>query len=108
MKIPQDAIIPGDKLTRYLLVYKARNDKSRFLARAGFTHQNPEALLAAIQLLIEMVEAVEDRTNEYGAFYRVEGELIGPNGVNLSVTTIWLRRKIDDKFQFITLIPRKE
>jgi hypothetical protein len=108
VKIPQDAIIPGDKLTRYLLVSKARNDKSRFLARAGFTQQNPEALLAAIQSLIEMVEAVEDRTDEYGTFYRAEGELIGFNGVNLSVTTIWLRRKVDGKFQFITLIPRKE
>ncbi|MGH9851766.1 MAG: DUF6883 domain-containing protein [Blastocatellia bacterium] len=108
MKIPDDAIISDDKLTRYLLVHKARNDKSKFLARAGFTQQNPGALLAAIRSLIGMVEAVEDRTDEYGTFYRVEGELIGVNSVNLSVATIWLRRKLDGKFQFITLIPRKE
>ena len=37
MKIPNDAIIPDEKLTRHLLVYKARNDKSKFLAQAGFT-----------------------------------------------------------------------
>ena len=60
MKIPADAIIPDEKLTRYLLVYKVRNDKSKFLAQAGFTQENPEALRAAISSLAESVEAVED------------------------------------------------
>ncbi|NMG08903.1 DUF6883 domain-containing protein [Brasilonema sp. UFV-L1] len=108
MKIPADAIIPNDKLTRYLLVYKARNDKSKFLAQAGFTQENPEALQTAIKSLAELVEAVEDGTNEYGIFYRVEGDLNGLNGVNLSVVTIWLQRQSDGKFQFVTLKPRKE
>ena len=108
MRIPADAIIPDDKLIRYLLAYKARNDKSKFLAQAGFTQENPEALRAAIQAVVEPGEAVEDRTNEYGTFYQVEGELIGNNEVNLSVTTIWLQRQVDGKFQFVTLKPRKE
>ncbi|WP_414582358.1 DUF6883 domain-containing protein [Scytonema sp. PCC 10023] len=108
MKVPADAIIPDDKLTRYLLVYKARSDKSKFLAQAGFTQENPEALRAAISSLAESVEAVEDGTNEYGIFYRVEGDLNGINGVNLSVVTIWLQRQSDGKFQFVTLKPRKE
>ncbi|BAZ22849.1 hypothetical protein NIES4073_37370 [Kalymmatonema gypsitolerans NIES-4073] len=108
MKIPADAIIPDEKLTRYLLVYKARNDKSKFLAQAGFSQENPEALRAAISSLAESVEAVEDGTNEYGIFYRVEGDLNGINGVNLSVVTIWLQRQSDGKFQFVTLKPRKE
>lgn len=95
MKIPADAIIPDDKLTRYLLVYKVRNDKSKFLAQAGFTQENPEALRAAIESLAESVEAVEDGTNEYGIFYRVEGDLLGINGINLSVVTIWLQRQSD-------------
>ena len=101
-------IIPDDKLTRYLLVYKARNDKSKFLAQAGFTQENPEALRAAIRVVVESSEAVEDKTNEYGTFYQVQGELIGNNRVNLSVITIWLQRQIDCKFQFVTLKPRKE
>jgi hypothetical protein len=108
VKIPADAIIPNDKLTRYLLVYKARNDKSKFLAQAGFIQENPEALRAAIESLAELVEAVEDGTNEYGIFYRVEGDLNGINGMNLSVVTIWLQRQSDGKFQFVTLKPRKE
>ena len=108
MKIPDDAIIPDEKLTRYLLIYKARNDKSKFLAQAGFTQDNSELLRAAIQSLTASVEAIADEANEYGVFYRVEGTLIGANGVNLSVVTIWLQRRKDSKFQFITLKPYKE
>ena len=107
MKIPADAIIPNDKITRYLLVKKFRNDKSKFLAQAGFTLDNSDALTAAIKLLIQMSEAVEDRSNEYGDFFQVEGELLGANGVTLSVVTIWLRRRFDGKFQFVTLKPHR-
>ncbi len=108
MRIPEDAIIPDDKITRYLLVQKARNDKSKFLAQAGFTPENPEALRAAIQSLVRLGEAIEDRSNEYGIFYQVSGELVGLNGITLSVVTIWLQRQIDRKFQFVTLKPLKE
>ena len=107
MKIPDDAVIPEDKITRYLLVRKARNDKSKFLAQAGFTPENPEALKAAIELLLATNKAVEDRSEEYGVFYQVAGELIGVNSVTLFVVTIWLQRKIDGKFQFVTLKPWK-
>ncbi len=108
MKIPPDAIIPDDKLNRYLLVPREQDDKSKFLAQAGFTADNPEQLKLAIRQLAEQVEAVEDRSNEYGIFYRVEGQLTGVNNINLSVITIWLNRKVDGKFQFITLKPKKE
>jgi len=108
VKIPENAIIPDDKIIRYLLVQKARNDKSKFLAKAGFTTENPQALKIAIQSLTKIGEAIEDRNNEYGTFYQVIGELVGANGVILSVVTIWLKRQVDDKFQFVTLKPLKE
>jgi len=108
MNIPSDAIIPDDKITRYLLVPKARNDKSKFLAMAGFTQENPESSRTAIRLLADSIEASYNRSNEYGTFYQVSGELIGANGINLSVVTIWLQRQIDGKFQFVTLKPNKE
>lgn len=108
MKIPADGIIPDSKITRYLLILREQDDKSKFLAQAGFTQDNPEQLISALRQLADAVEAVEDTINEYGIFYRVEGELIGINNRNLSVITIWLNRKIDGKFQFITLKPKKE
>ena len=49
MRVSEDLIIPNAKITQYLLVLKARNDKSKFLAQAGFTRENPEALKLAIQ-----------------------------------------------------------
>ena len=108
MRVPEDLIIPDDKITRYLLVQKARNDKSKFLAQAGFTQENPEALKTAIQTQALAAEAVEDRSNEYGTFYQVEGDLVGANGVRLLVITAWLQKQIDSKFQFVTLKPFKE
>ncbi|MEG4119707.1 hypothetical protein QUA43_19845 [Microcoleus sp. N9_B4] len=108
MKIPPDAIIPEAKLTRYLLVLKAQDDKSKFLSQGGFSQDNPEALLAAIQFLITSADAVEDGANEFGKFFRAEGELPGVNGRNLVVVTIWLQWQIDGSFHFITLKPKKE
>ena len=107
MKIPSDSIIADEKLTGYLLVHRFRNDKSKFLAKAGFTLRNPAALRAAIHLLANQAEAIQNRTDEYGTFYYVEGTLNGINGVDLAVTTIWLEQS-DGQFKFITLKPRKE
>ena len=108
MKLPSEIIIADEKLTRYLLVPKAKNDKSKFLAQAGFTLNNPQDLKAAIYQLAETQEAVEEEVNEYGIFYRVVDNLSGPNGRELAVVTIWLQQKVDGKFRFITLKPRKE
>ena len=107
MKLSPNVIIPDDKLSKYLLLYKEKNDKSKFLAQAGFTQNNPDELKLAIYQLISIVEPIEDLTNEYGTFYRIEGILIGINQKKLSVVTIWLKRKIDNQFQFVTLKPKK-
>ncbi|HEY9633953.1 MAG TPA: hypothetical protein V6D14_11130 [Coleofasciculaceae cyanobacterium] len=107
MRIPADAVIPEEKLTRYLLIPRARDDKSKFLAQAGFTQENPKLLLISLRLLASSAEAVEDGTNEYGTFYRVEGELQGANERNLAVVTIWIRWDLDGSFHFVTLKPQK-
>ena len=108
MKIPPDAIIPMQKLTAYLLVAREWDDKSKLLAQAGFTRENPHLLLAAIRKLAESAEAVEDGANEYGVFLRAEGELAGPSGRILTVVTIWLQSRLDGRVRFVTLKPRKE
>ena len=106
MKIPVDAIIPKEKLTQYLLVPRQKNDKSEFLAQAGFTLENPDALEAAIRKLIIGNEADSDRHNEYGIFFRVEGELQGPHGI-LFVVTVWILRTSDQQYRFVTLKPMR-
>ena len=108
MKILPEAIIPMEKLTAYLLVEREWDDKSKFLARAGFDRENPHLLLAAIRELAAKAEAVEDRKSEYGVFLRAEGGLAGPNGRILTVATIWLRSQHDGRVRFVTLKPQKE
>jgi len=108
VRIPSDAIIPMEKLTAYLLVPREWDDKSKFLAFAGFTRDNPHLLLAAIRELAATAEAVEDGRSEYGVFLRTEGLLTGPNGRDLAVVTIWLQAWSDGQTRFVTLKPRKE
>jgi hypothetical protein len=64
-----------------------------------------EALMEAIRSRIVAIEAEQEKTTKYGTLYLVKGELIGVNGVRISVITIWLERRADGKFQFITLMP---
>ena len=104
MRVPTSAVIPHAKLTQYLLAYRRKSDKSQFLAQAGFTQDKPAELAQAIRRLIAEHEAVVDRRNEYGAFYRVEGKLKGSEGV-LEVVTVWIQQEIDGTFRFVTLKP---
>lgn len=107
MNIPADADIPFEKLAQYLLVPRPWDDKSKFLAQAGFDDTNPDALLHAIRDHAAANEAHPDGDNEYGKFLRVEGDLAGPNGTVLRVVTIWIRWHIDDSVHFVTLKPLK-
>jgi hypothetical protein len=82
VRIPGDAIIPDDKIAGNRIVQKARHNKLKILSQAEFTQENPEALRLAIQSLATAdIEAIEDRSNAYGAFYQVAGKLVGVNGV---------------------------
>jgi hypothetical protein len=105
MKLPLTAIIPIEKLTHYLLVPCEQGDKSKFLALAGFTLQNPNELLTAIRHLIAREDAIEDGINDYGVFFHIDGNLRSPAHKELTTRTIWLRHHSDDQFYFVTLIP---
>lgn len=105
MKIPPNAIIPPEKLRRYLLVPRKEDDKSRFLAQADFTRRNAGVLETALRDLIAHEEAIADRVDAYGTFYQVAGHLQGPNGQKLPVITIWLHEQQTGQYRFITLKP---
>jgi len=107
MRIPADAIIPAEKLTRYLLLPRPWDDKSRFLGQAGFSLHDPASLEDAIRRTAANFDAVDDGFNDYGTFFRVDGDLVGPTGRSLQVVIIWLQWKLDGSFHFVTLKPRK-
>ena len=105
MRIPQSAVIPREKLTQYLLAPRRRSDKSKFLARGGFTSSNPGDLEAAIRRATASCNAVADGSNEYGTFYRVEAAIGGPNGISLDVILVWIEWNTDGSYHFVTLKP---
>ncbi len=107
MKIPEDAIISEEKFIHYLLVKRDYDDKSIFLALAGYNLSNYKYLIGEIRRLIFENDAVEDHTDEYGTFFKVSGYINGQTGIKIKVKTVWMKRKVDGLFQFVTLIPEK-
>ncbi len=87
---------------------RKRDDKSKFLRQAGFTETDSEALEQAIRIHTANFDAVSDSENEYGEFFTVQGDLQGTNGNVLKIISVWLKRKVDQIFQFITLKPWKK
>lgn len=104
MNVPADATIAREKLTQYLLAPRARNDKSRFLARAGFTQANPDALEAALRRQAAAAEAQIERQNVHGIYLNVRGNLHGPRGT-LQVVTVWIMLATNGECRFVTLKP---
>ena len=103
--LSQDAIIAEEKLTKYLLIPLPKDDKSKFLQRAGYMLENWRQLEQDLraQVLTQPAELIE--TNRYGKKYCIRACLRGVNGLELSILTIWMMTS--DKTRFMTLTPDK-
>lgn len=107
MKLPADATISREKLTRYLLVHQARGDKSAFLARAGYNLQNADQLLADLRTQLLPLDAAPLHSTMFGSFYEIRGALTGANGIALNVRSIWMEERLSGVVKFISLVPEK-
>jgi len=105
-KLPRDAVIPRDKLLRYLLLEES--DKSKFLASAGYTLANWEVLERDLRRLAQDHEISDRETSPYGVKYEVRGTLTSPNGGKLHVITIWITLEATGETRFVTLFPDRE
>ena len=109
MKLSRDAIIAEAKLTKYLLVWREADDKSKFLGQAGYTLDNWQQLAADLRAQILPLEAVSsDEPNRFGDVYEIRGFLRGTNGVDLAVVTVWMIEYETQVTKLITLYPDKE
>jgi hypothetical protein len=106
MKLPANTVIVREKVTRYLLVPQARGDKSGFLERAAYTQQDADQLLLDLRLQL-MLDAVPTKSDKFGQYYEIRGNLTGPNGVALAVRTIWMTEHLSGVTKFVTLLPDK-
>jgi hypothetical protein len=71
VKLPADARIAPEKLTRYLLVKRSVGDKSEFLKRAGYTLPNVQRLERDIRQQIFTEDAVAAKRTIYGQHYEI-------------------------------------
>ena len=108
MKLPADSMISSEKITDYLLKWQPDNDKSKFLAQAGYSPDNWQRLLDDIRDQILPKEAELMRKTPYGDLFRIRGKLQGPDGVSLRVITVWMEEYASRQTKFITLFPDKE
>jgi hypothetical protein len=105
MRVPADATIAPEKFTHYLLVPRLRADKSRYLARGGYTRENVERLIEDLRRQLLPLEATVSRSSDFGQTYVIEGPLVGPSGKQLLVRTVWLKHALSGSFHFVTLVP---
>ena len=109
MKLSRDAVIAEAKLTRYLLVWRDADDKSKFLEQAGYTLENWRQLEADLKSQILPLDAApSDDPNQFGDVYEIRGALRGVNGIDLAIITIWMIEYDTKLTKFITLYPDKE
>ncbi len=107
MKLPADTIIARSKLDQYLLRHRDEDDKSGFLALAGYTAENADRFLNDLRAQLLPLDAELFDQTEYGPKYRIRGTLTGPNGRSLRVVSIWMKEDATDQTKFVTLFPDK-
>ena len=108
MKLPQGAIISERKIKEYLLRPRAEDDKSGFLALAGYSLQTWRELERDLRREVEEGDALLIRTTQYGEIYHIKGQLKGPNGTILDLITVWIWLRATGDTRFATLVPDKE
>jgi hypothetical protein len=108
VKLPERVVISQDKLLRYLLLPREENDKSKFLAAAGYTLATWEVLEHDLYQFAMRQEISELETSAYGIKYTVRGTLNGPNGRTLHVVTVWISIAATGETRFVTLFPDRE
>lgn len=108
MKLSSDASITREKIANYLLIWRPENDKSQFLAQAGYTQPDADRLAKDIREQLLSQDAQFEKTTEYGEIYRIVSQLRGPNGQTLRVVSIWMIEAASGVTKFITLYRAKE
>jgi hypothetical protein len=108
VKLPEDVVIPEDKLVRYLLLPRQESDKSQFLGRVGYTLATWAVLARDLHNLAKTHEISDMTISPYGIKWEVQGTLVGPNGQGLRVVTVWITLEASGETRFVTLFPDRE
>lgn len=105
MRVPSNLFIPDRKITNYLLVYQPKDDKSEYLALAGYSRENWQILKRDIMESVGGAEVAEVTPTGWGTRFKIKNQWSGPNGRLVKVITIWQQDEASDTVKFITLYP---
>lgn len=105
MTILSNLVIQDAKITKYLLVYQPKSDKSGYLALAGYNLDNWEILKSDIIKAVEGSEIADVTPTDYGTQFTIKSQWHGANGRLLRVITIWQQDEGTEVLRFITLKP---
>ncbi len=108
MRLSQDALISDEKLVKYLLAPKKRNDRSKGLAQAGYTLENWPILKEDIRQHVLPKPASLIESTDYGKMYEIGARLKGPSGKALPVRTVWMVEAATGATKFITMYPDRK
>lgn len=109
MKLPnrEKAYIPSGKLTAYLLseTHSVGKSKARLFRSAGYNETNATLLKEGLLTIAYTKDVLDTQSSEHGVKYVIEGMLQTPTGVTLSIRTIWIIDKGQDRPRFVTAYP---
>ena len=108
VRLPADALIPDAKIRDYLLVPLPEDDKSGWLAGAGYRREEWKRLRDDIRSQLLTLPAVPDHTDPHGVRYVARGVLVGPSGLALRARCVWIRRAESGVVSFVTLVPDRK
>ena len=87
----EQAIVPQEKITRYLLDLTSKHGKSKaqFFLAFGFTIEAWETMAASLKQHAMTHDVASTRETPYGIHYTVEGALETPDHRNPQVRSVW-------------------
>ncbi|MGD0349709.1 MAG: DUF6883 domain-containing protein [Verrucomicrobiota bacterium] len=112
MKLPnvERAIVPGRKITHYLLstTHRDGQHKAAFFRSFGFKLENWEELATALLEHARNYEVIETVPTPFGRNFVIEGALPAPDGCAPKVRAVWFIAKGEETAPLATVYPLDE
>ena len=112
MKLPnaERAVVPGRKITHYLLstAHRDGQHKAEFFRRFGFKLEAVEELASALLNHALHHEVVETVPTAFGRNFVIEGALPAPDGRSPKVRSVWFIAKGEEIATLATAYPLDE
>ena len=100
-------LIATEKLRDYVLncSHPEGESKARFLGDIGYEQRSWQRLEADLRLQHLSQEVSSGKQSMYGMKYQIIAPLIGPNGRQAWIRSIWIVRTGESCARFVTLVP---